>query len=117
MMVFNLNNLVNTYFRTNILRFIRSDIDFKSNITELSINQFFKLDLDTNLLNEKIFGNLRRIYIYNGKLNSIHLDLFKYLNKIRTIKLSYDNFFSICHRQGIGWIKSINSHLNVNLSN
>jgi hypothetical protein len=68
--------LVNTYFKTNLFRLIQSNnqtIDFSSNINKLELQDIFEIDLDTNLLNEKVFSQVTSLNL-NGKLNSIQID-------------------------------------------
>ncbi len=71
-------NMVNSYFKTNLLRLVRSNqtnISLNSVLEFARLTNFFNLDIDTNLFNENVFANTTNIYLI-GKIKSIQVNLF-----------------------------------------
>ena len=109
--------LADTYFKTNLIRFQQSKYEsINSTVTYFVLDECYDIDLDSNLMNRNVFEKVNNIWIL-GELRSIETDLFKPFRNIRSIVLLKSIFFRLLHAQGNGWIRSINSDLNVNLSN
>jgi hypothetical protein len=104
--------LADTYFKTNLIRFQQSKYEsINSSVTYFVLDEFYDIDLDSNIMNKNVFEKVNNVWIF-GELRSIENDLFKSFRNIRYIFL-----YRILHAQGNGWIRYINSDLNVNLSN
>lgn len=80
--------------------------------------QLFRTDsieLTSTFLNPSVFENSKMILIHDS-IKSIDRDLFRKLKKINFFQIDAYYFRKLLHKHGIGWIHSINSKLNVNLS-
>jgi len=108
----------NSYYKINLLKFEKQSENFESlnsNIPMVQIDKFFEIHIDSSLLNENVFEKTN-IFILAGKINSIQVDLFKNFQKLNLISFHPVYFIEIVRKQGIDWIKAINSDINVNLS-
>lgn len=110
----------NTFFKRNVLQFINSSWYqpeiFFSVIYKLFLNDFYLIDINSRLLNERVFYFTGQLTL-NGKINSIQNDLFRKFPRLGCIEINSVYFNEINRKQGIEWIKSMNLDVNVNLSN
>ena len=114
---FEITGLSDTYYKRNILTFEnRTFDDLKSTIQYLKIIKAEKINIDSNLLNPSVFQGLGTILLY-GSFNRIDGSSFNGLKNLFSIWIAKKNFRDIIHKNGIEWIRDLNSHLNVNLSN
>lgn len=112
--------MINTFYKTNVLNFEtlnRNSTTARGTLEKLWVEKIEKIRVDSSLLNELLFENVRSIHLY-GEIGSIESNVFKLLKNL--IKLEFDvSFFKqlIHQRNGIQWMRSINEDLNVNVSN
>ena len=109
--------LVDSYYKRNILTIEnRTFDDLNSTILNLCIMKAEKINIDSNLLNPSVFQHL--IYIYlSGSFNNIDGNSLNLLKELNEICIAKKNFRDIIHKNGIKWIRDLNAHLDVNLSN
>lgn len=60
-----------------------------------------------------VFSQTIKLIIHSGSLNSINEELFKVLKNIISIDLNPTILRKINHKQGLKWIRNINSDVNV----
>ena len=111
--------LSDTFYKRNILSIEnRTFDDLNSTIKELYIEKAEKINIDSNLLNPYVFKSLKTIHLFGSfnKIDGISLNAFKELFNIRIVKKNYRD---IIHKNGLKWIRDLNSGLDVtvNLSN
>lgn len=108
-------DLIDSFYKTSIIRISNeTSFSFESNISNLAIfTQDIRLDL--NFLNPLVFQNLKTIFI-EGSIESIDGAIFKYLKNLFYVNFETNHFRKLIHRNGIEWIKQINNHIHVNLS-
>ena len=105
----------NSFYSRRILVFSNETFsNLNSNINMFVIN-IPNVNIDLNLINPSIFGNLPRLDLIN-KVNSIQSDLFLKVRNISTITIEHEYFRSLIHNGGIEWIRNINKELKVNIS-
>lgn len=115
-----INSLINSYYKRNLLRF--EEIDRNSSTNNLNatiltlVIQSFDSDLDRNLLNPRVFAEIKDLRI-KKRLRSISVDVFRPFFKLRLIEFDSKEFVRIVHKQGIEWIKSLNAEVNIDLDN
>lgn len=118
------NYIMNSFYFQRILTFCdplfvnntKISDDLNSTITGLTIHRTFGLDVNSKLLHPKIFANLTFINL-NCLINSIEMDVFKPFKNLREIYFIINNIRTMIRKQGIAWIKAINSDINVDLKN
>ena len=110
---FYLIGLSDTFYKRNILK-IENRIfnELNSTIKELYIEKAEKINIDSNLLNPFVFKNLKTIHLFGSfdKIDGNSLNAFKELFNIRIVKKNYRD---IIHKNGIKWIRDLNSGLDV----
>ena len=94
----------------NTTNFLNSTILF------LNIQMTNGIDVDSKFLNRYVFARLKSIDLF-GHMNSIEPEVFKPLKELRYISIQYFDILFVIRRQGIDWIKNINSDVNVKLNN
>ena len=111
------NLMIKTFYKSSFLKFSSNNksTPLTGNVKELYMLNNEKIDIDSNLLNENIFKNLRFLWI-NGEINSIQEGIFKSIKNLRRIDIDIDYFDNLIHK-GTKWISSINHDLHVNRSN
>lgn len=118
---FELNKMVDSYFLTNTVSFtdpIENDStedSLNSTITEFYVANSLGLKLDAKLLNPNIFRQTIA-FSFHFDIEWIDASVFKNLSMLREIRFDSANLMQLMRRQGIEWIKSINSEVKVNLS-
>lgn len=110
------NELIDTYYRTNLIRFLESNLSITCFIEEVSFFDVNKISLDKSLVNTDVFKNIKYFTAY-GFLESVQVDLFVPSNfpLLKNIELGLQFFKPLIHRKGIDWIQSLNKGLNYNL--
>lgn len=88
--------------------------DLDSNIKQFSVLESYYLHINWKLVNPLIFSKTE-YFMFRYHVDSIQNDVFKPFYNIR--KLSFDplNLMNVVRKQGIEWLKSVNSDLNVDL--
>lgn len=113
----NINDLVDTFYKTNILRFTNNTFDtLNSYIEELHLTKVENIPLDLNFINPSVFRNLSRIYVW-GYVSSVSTDFFESLESLSQINFKSTHFRKLIHRKGIEWIRATNRRLNLNVHN
>lgn len=92
----------------------KKDYDFS--VDSLNLRRIYGVDVDSRLLNPNIFAKIHNLEL-RGHMNSIATDVFVSFRNLRNLQLYVTNIMKLIHRQGIEWIKRINSRVRVNLSN
>ena len=109
-------NMAETFYKHNILTFTNDTFDyFKSSIKYLQLTKVEGININTRLLNPSVFQSLIHLNVF-GSVNSIDIELFPRLSNLRNIAIQAAHFRKTMHNTGIGWIKNINTHLDINLS-
>lgn len=110
-----------TYFKTNLLRFLQQQQLQQSKETSLncSVKQFElvgeNIFLDSRILNARIFTHLEKIEFSRAVFNSLHNDAFLGFKHLTSIQIDYMGLMSLTRQQGVTWTRSINSDLSVDL--
>lgn len=116
---FDLNFMVKSYLKTNSLSFFKAnnmDIEvINSNIQSLSIFFAENIDLDSNLLNEAVFVKIKFLTVFSN-LNLIEETVFKSFNFLKTICFMTRFQQELFHKNGIKWIKYLNSDVNITMN-
>ena len=116
-MVFQLIGLVDSFYKRNVLSFSNHSYPYMvSRIKGLELDKVENINLNKQLLHPNVFYNLESIYIH-GSINRIDEDIFEDLYWLKIISFKTNYFRKIMHSNGIKWIRAINSHVNVNVSN
>ena len=114
-----IHHLLDSYYKKNLLQFINSSSynqsSLNSHINTLELDQFYGLDLDSNLLNRFVFKRTRQ-FAFDGVIRSIENDVFKPFRHLNSIKFNPKFLLELIRRQGIEWIKRINDDLHINIT-
>ena len=111
-----IRGLVDTFYKTNILAFEnRTFNDLNSTIRKV-YTKIENINIDSNLLNPSVFQNLEEIYFY-GSVNKIDGKSLNALNRLSLIEFTKDNYRDMIHKNGIEWIRDLNTDINVDFSN
>lgn len=109
------NSVINTFYKVNVLKFYRlENSSIKSMIQKLSIYDMEKIDIDSSLLNDRVFENIKSLTI-GGEVISIELGLFKSFKSLTSIFFQAHYIRRLFHR-GIDWIQDLNCDLSVDLT-
>ena len=114
-----IHHLLNSYYKKNLLRFIKNSssynqsIGINSHIKTLELNEFYGLDLD--LLNRDVFKDTNQ-FAFDGVIRSIENDVFKPFRDLTSIMFNPKVFLDLVRRQGIEWIKQANDDLHINIT-
>ena len=108
----------NSYFSTRLMRFSNdsnfTDLNFYITTLSILINN---IELDFSLLNPLVFEKVNALILY-GRIKSIEKHVLGSFKRVKNINFLSEYFRSLMHNEhGIEWIKSINSGLNVYLTN
>lgn len=110
--------IINSFYMKNLVTFIDSPLNRPLNVSiehfELTIG--YGLDINSRLLNPVIFANIYEFTFFTH-LNSIDSKVFKPFRELRLIYFNPIYLGQLIRKQGIEWIKSINSGINFDLSN
>lgn len=115
---FELNYVIKTFYKQNTIEFVsprNATMRINSYIESLHLENIYELEIDSKLVNYEIFNAISYIYLY-GRIKFLQPDLFKPFKMISTISLEDVSFIDLVRRQGIEWIRNLNSHIHVNLS-
>lgn len=106
----------NSFFSRRVLTFSNETFFpyLDSNILEVDLH-IPNVDIDPSLLNPAVFKEIQTVTIV-GKVNSINSDFLVKFYKLTAIYFESLYFRSLIHKGGIGWIKSMNKGLKVNLN-
>lgn len=108
-----INDLKNTFFMKNILKFSKTNKTLNCSITYLALI-VQNYDLDQSILNEMIFANLNQIQI-TGSLRSIQMDVLGAFANLEWIYLELNDAGEFFHRFGIEWLNFCNSNYKLNI--
>lgn len=111
-----ISEITNSYFKSTSLQFESRSEPLYSDINHLQFESCYHMDLNDNVVNENMFMFTDTLSIVCD-LRSIQVDVFRRLRSISYIHIKPTVFMNVVRRQGIDWLRSINSHLDVNLSN
>lgn len=104
--ILNLNGIVDTILKKNIIGFSKSSKDVNCHVNFLNLN-FYQALLDEKLLNKNIFKNLYSILI-NGRVKSISNKIFDNLFFLKELILEND-FDLYYNKNGLEFLTSINT--------
>ena len=111
-----ISSLVDTFYKRNLLTIEnRTFSGLKSYISNIAIKGE-NINIDSNLLNPSVFKALRAIRLI-GSVNMIDGNSLNALNSFVTISFIKEYYRDMIHKNGIKWIRDLNSQLKVNLSN
>lgn len=120
---FYLEFLVNTYFKRYMVTFtdLQSSnedtlLDYNLRIGTLRVINSYNIDLNSKFLNKYLFANTG-VILFDCNFNSIQVDVFKPFKKLKRIDFDTVYMLEFIRKNGIEWIKSINSDVNVNMTN
>ena len=107
--------LTDTFYKRSILSIENRTFDDLNTIIRTLYLIAENININSNLLNQLVFQNLTKVMIA-GPIKIIDRNTFIRLKSLRSIMFFTQNFRDTIHRNGIEWIRDLNSHLNVNLS-
>lgn len=110
-----ITNLVKSYYKNNVIKYLKVNESINSQIRIYELENFYRLDLNRELINEIIFEKTPE-FLFDGVINSIETDLFKSFVRLKSVEFNPVSFLEVVRKQGIKWIRSINYQLRVNLS-
>ena len=110
-----ITNLVKSYYKNNVIKYLKVNESINSEIRIYELENFYRLDLNRELVNEIIFEKTPE-FLFDGVINSIETDLFRSFERLKSIEFNPVSFLEVVRKQGIKWIRSINYQLKVNLS-
>jgi hypothetical protein len=111
-----ISSLTDTFYKRNILTIENRTF---SGLKSYMINTAIKgenINIDSNLLNPSVFKALRTIRLI-GPVNMIDGNSLNALNYLVSISFIKEYYRDMIHKNGIKWIRDLNSQLQVNLSN
>lgn len=112
-------NLVDTFYKTNVPRFIdlnrTSTPDIGSSVSDLYIYDFDILRLDRNLINFYVFHNLTKLYLI-GEIRSLETGLMRNFRFLKELVFADLAFLKFSRRHGLSWMRDLNYGVRVNLS-
>ena len=115
--IFQLIGLVDSFYKRNFLSFSNHSFhNMNSHVTRLQLDKVENINLDLKFLHPEVFKEIESIYIY-GSINKIDDQLFRIFKSLSLISFKTNYFRKIVHKNGIKWMKSINSNLSVNVTN
>lgn len=113
---FEISHMINSFYLKSSLTFAHTEhhpLDEKKSTTlvfSFKLDFVYGIDLDSRVLNRAIFARTS-LLSFSGHLNSIAHDVFEPLRHIEIMFFDATLFRALLHRQGIEWIKRINSHV------
>lgn len=107
--------LTETFYKRNILTFENQTFnDLNSQIWFLQIKAE-NINIDSNLLNPSVFQSTMEIKL-NGQVNTINGSSLNALKNLISIRFTKEYFRDMINKNGIKWMRDLNTHLNVNFS-
>lgn len=106
----------NTLTYSNPLDPVSSDLNLNSSIENVDFERVYLIDLDSKLLHSNIFASLKS-FLCQGHLNSIEPNVFAPFAQLRELIFQSTGIMGVIRRQGIEWIKRINSQVRVDVTN
>lgn len=116
--IIKINALVDSFYKTNLLRFEKhksTTEEFNSKVNKLYI-EAYNIDLDSSLLNPKIFGGLTKLEIFK-RPKSIETRVLAPFKDLLGISFESDSFVWLIRRQGLDWLRALNSDVWIDLNN
>ena len=115
---YNLNiiGFTDTFYKRNVLTFenrIFDDLNSTINVLQIYVEN---INIDSNLMNPSVFQRTEILKLF-GKVKTIDGRSLNLLKSLYCIMLSKDHFRDMIHKNGIKWMRDLNSNLSVNLSN
>lgn len=116
-----ISGMSNHFFRQNVLSFnsIHENEtlldDLNSSIRELGLYRTENIALDKNFLNPYVFKKITEIVTYEI-ISRIENDIFSYFKELKSFQSEAHYFRRLIHKQGVEWMRALNSHLSVNMS-
>ena len=114
------DGFINSFYKRNVLNFEQmidnNTSDIGSNIIELNLYSFIKIDIESRIIDNLVFKNLGSLTLF-GEISSIESGLFKNFKKLKNLYF-YANYFQLLsHRRGIDWMFDLNSDYSIDLLN
>lgn len=118
--VLTISGMSDNFFRKNTLLFTGSENNslldtLDSYIYGLVLYRTENIAIDANFLNPFVFKHLSYINCYEP-IGRIDNNIFSFFRELKYLQLEAHFFRKLVHKQGIDWIRSINRHVSVNLS-
>lgn len=116
-----ISGMYNYFLQRNMLSFVNETIidrpkSLNANIHTVYLIRVENMILDLRFFNPLVFKQLVFIQIME-RFVRIEPDVFQNLKRLRKLEMNARHYCNPIRRHGIAWIRSINSDLNVNLSN
>ena len=110
-------DLADSFYKKNVLTFPNETYPhLNSSIKGIELHNCYNIKIDSKMLHQSVFYNLRSLSIVTGSLKSISGNVFKNFNHFYILMMNPRIFRKINHKQGIEWIRQMNFGLNVNFS-
>lgn len=117
---FYLQSVANSFYAKNMLTFANpvgnTTTALNSSILYLDVQNIYGVDIDSSFLNAQIFARIKGLSLF-GHLNSIDHDVFKPFRDLRQIAFENVHLIRLIRKQGIRWIRNINSDLHQDPTN
>lgn len=117
-----LKGLVETFYKSNVPRFINLSnssksirLDAGSKIRWLSLNDFTLVRLGNSLLNNIVFGQIADLSLL-GEFESIEPGLLRSFNRLTNVNFIASLFSKRCRHRGMDWLTDLNYEIRYNLS-
>ena len=94
----------------NYLKFDQNssfNFSLKSNIETVHFNDFYRINLNTNILDDKVFELTKVIYFY-GSIDNIQIDLFQRFHLINSVNFELYNLQEFFNK-GFKWTDNLNA--------
>lgn len=107
--------LIDSFYKKSILRFSNETFN-DLNSTVYQVELFIEnVNIDSQLFHPSVFEYVTEIFL-KGFVNSVDPNIFKPLTMLLFVSFETAHFRKLIHKNGIEWIKQVNNHIHVNLS-
>ena len=110
-----IRGLVDTFYKRNILTIENRLFNNLNSTIRKVYTKIENINIDSNLLNPSVFQNLEEVYFY-GSVNKIDGKSLNALNRLSLIEFTKYNYRDMIHKNGIEWIRDLNTDINVDFS-
>ena len=112
---FQLIGLFDSFYKRNVLSFSNHTFPhIVSNIKRLELDRVENINFDLKFLHPDVFREIESIYIF-GSINRIDDFIFKSFERLSMISFNTNYFRKMVHKNGINWMKSLNSNISVDV--
>lgn len=117
---FKLSYMANSFYRKSVISFSGprgpiDDSDLNSNISTVVFESSYDIDFDSSLLNPIIFAKMKYLKIH-CHFRSIETNVFHLFKKAKYLSFDQKSLVRVIRKQGIEWIKRINTHIHIDYS-